>query len=250
MIIGVDFDGTVAEHDYPDIGPPVPLAIDYLKKLVEGGARLILYTMRSGKTLHEAVKWLNDRGVPLWSVNENHEQVGWTSSPKPYCHVYVDDSAACVPLIESTKTRRPMVDWSLVGPDLINRLKLSQVRTLHKSAYVKKDDDGFWVLSDLSRGIRNMSVFDSAFMELALERASVISDEVVLEFTDGEKWHYSTYFPYEVVKLTKNHDTESYTYAKGGRTFLGGLSAYFGGRNPDTVMVCARPCVDVNCSLQ
>ena len=105
-------------------------------------------------------------------------------------------------------------------------------------------------MSDLSRGIRNATVFDSAFMEVALDRASVVGDEVVLEFTDGEKWHYNTYFPHEVVKLTKNLVTECYTYGKGGRVFLGALSAYFGGRLPDTVMVCARPCVNVNCSIE
>ncbi|MBL4903373.1 MAG: hypothetical protein JKY62_12090, partial [Desulfocapsa sp.] len=47
MYICIDFDGTVVDHRYPYVGDPVPLAVDWLQRFVELGAKLILFTMRS-----------------------------------------------------------------------------------------------------------------------------------------------------------------------------------------------------------
>ena len=55
-IIAVDFDGTIVSHMYPEIGVDNPNAIRVLKKLIEQGHQLILWTMRSGPELAEAVK--------------------------------------------------------------------------------------------------------------------------------------------------------------------------------------------------
>ena len=113
MIIAIDFDGTVVYHRYPEIGEDIG-AVPVLKKLVECGHKLILFTMRchpihpgDRDTLQEAVDWFKDNGIELYGVNENPTQVLWTSSPKPYAHIYIDDSAIGCPL-------RPdgAVDWS------------------------------------------------------------------------------------------------------------------------------------------
>ena len=55
MLIAIDFDGTIVEHRYPSIGRELPFAIDTLKKLQEEGHRLILWTVREGRLLDEAV---------------------------------------------------------------------------------------------------------------------------------------------------------------------------------------------------
>lgn len=124
LIIGVDFDGTIVEHQFPAIGAPVPGAIETLRECVARGARLVLWTMRSdghaernGAVLTEAVDYLRRNGVELWGINQNPE-TDWSTSPKAYCHVYVDDAALGCPLMPSTKTARPMVDWSKVAPVL------------------------------------------------------------------------------------------------------------------------------------
>lgn len=119
LIVGVDFDGTVAEHQYPEIGPEAPGAIETLRSLQEMGASIILWTMRSGPELDAAVAWLSERGIRLFGVNKNPE-TDWSTSPKAYCHVYVDDAALGCPLMPSTTTKRPMVDWSVAGPALID----------------------------------------------------------------------------------------------------------------------------------
>ena len=53
MIIAVDFDGTIVEHNYPDIGQEIPFATTTLKMLTKERHRLILWTVRTGKERHE-----------------------------------------------------------------------------------------------------------------------------------------------------------------------------------------------------
>jgi hypothetical protein len=123
MYICVDFDGTVVDHRYPDIGKPVPGALTWLKRLQRHGVRIILYTMRSnntvsGNTLSEAVQYMEDGGINLYGVNRNPDQDNWTTSPKAYCDVYIDDSAFGCPLIQPKGFGRPCVDWKQVGPQL------------------------------------------------------------------------------------------------------------------------------------
>jgi hypothetical protein len=134
MILAIDFDGTLCEHRFPDIGAEVPGAFKWLKKFQAAGAKLILWTMRSdgrtgegkenGPVLTEAVEWCRERGVEFWAVNENPEQKTWTQSPKAYAQLYIDDAAACCPLRESRRSGgRPMVDWAAVGPAVMELLK-------------------------------------------------------------------------------------------------------------------------------
>ena len=127
MTYAIDFDGTLADHDYPDIGREVPHAFEWLKRLQEAGVRLILWTMRSdtggdGETLTQAVEWCRERGVEFWGVNRNPEQSSWTSSPKAYAQRYVDDSAFGCPLARVPGFNRPCVDWAVVGPALLELL--------------------------------------------------------------------------------------------------------------------------------
>ena len=117
MIIGIDFDGTVVEHDYPRIGAPVPGAIETLRRLIARGHRLVLWTMRCNDRLDEAVAYLEAAGINLWGVNRNPEQ-DWTDSPKAYCNVYIDDAALGCPLRHPAGSR-PYVDWEEVARQLL-----------------------------------------------------------------------------------------------------------------------------------
>ncbi len=71
MIIAVDFDGTIVEHRYPEIGPEKPFAIETLKMLTRDGHQLILWSVREGRLLDEAIAWCRDRGVEFWAVNRD-----------------------------------------------------------------------------------------------------------------------------------------------------------------------------------
>ena len=63
MTIAIDFDGTIVEHRYPEIGREIPFAIETLKRLIKDGHKLILWTVREGELLQEAVDWCGTRGV-------------------------------------------------------------------------------------------------------------------------------------------------------------------------------------------
>lgn len=129
MIIAVDFDGTLVEHRFPDIGMPSPGAFDALREFQEAGASLILLTMRSlngseGDTLTPAVDYCRAKGIKFYAVNDNPSQTKWTSSRKVFAHIYIDDMAFGCPLRESPRVGgRPMVDWSKVTPQVLERLR-------------------------------------------------------------------------------------------------------------------------------
>lgn len=123
MIIAIDFDGTCVKHAYPNIGDDIG-AVPVLKELVSQGHQLILWTMRSGNELIDAVKWFGDNGISLYYCNSNPTQTNWTQSPKAYAHLYIDDAALGCPLI--IKERRPYVDWVKVRQYLVDNCYLKQ----------------------------------------------------------------------------------------------------------------------------
>ena len=127
MYICIDFDGTIVDHCFPEIGTEAPKVIYWLKRLQDQGAKLILFTMRSdtsdgGPMLSDAVDFLEDQGIKLYGINNNPDQYSWTESPKAYADIYVDDSAFGCPLIKPKGFRRPCVDWDTVGPALLDRV--------------------------------------------------------------------------------------------------------------------------------
>jgi len=91
--IAVDFDGTVVEHDYPAIGKEKLFAFQTLKELEKRGARLILWTFRTGKELDEAVEYCRKNGIEFYAVNKNYpeEIIDETVSRKIDADIYIDD---------------------------------------------------------------------------------------------------------------------------------------------------------------
>jgi hydroxymethylpyrimidine pyrophosphatase-like HAD family hydrolase len=114
MIIAVDFDGTVVDHRYPEIGADAPGAVDTLRALVKDGHDLILFTMRSGYHLGEAIEWFKYKGIHLHGIQYNPSQHSWSQSNKCYAQLYIDDAAFGCPLIQPEGFERPCVDWSKV----------------------------------------------------------------------------------------------------------------------------------------
>ena len=109
MRIAVDFDGTCVMHAYPDVGEEIGATL-VLRMLAEKGHELILWTVRSGERLQDAVDWFARRDIALYGVNVNPDQHRWTSSPKVYAEMYIDDAALGVPLVTPAKGRA-YVDW-------------------------------------------------------------------------------------------------------------------------------------------
>ena len=94
MIIAVDFDGTIVEHRYPRIGEEIPFAVDTLKLLQQEKHRLILWSVREGALLDEAVEWCKARGLEFYAVNKDYpeEQKGHQGfSRKLKADMFIDD---------------------------------------------------------------------------------------------------------------------------------------------------------------
>ena len=113
MVLGVDFDGTCTTHEYPYIGRDIG-AVPVLKQITNAGGKLILWTMRSGNQLKDAVQWFTDNDIPLYGVQRNPTQDSWTDSPKAYCNLYVDDANLGAPLKNGNPGERPYIDWEAV----------------------------------------------------------------------------------------------------------------------------------------
>lgn len=91
--IAVDFDGTIVDHEYPEIGKEKLFAFQTLKELQKMGANLILWTFRSGKKLEEAVEFCRQNGVEFYAVNSNYPEEVFTNSisRKIDVDIYIDD---------------------------------------------------------------------------------------------------------------------------------------------------------------
>lgn len=94
MTIAVDFDGTIVEHRYPEIGAEIPFAIETLKMLTKEQHRLILWSVREGELLEEAVEYCRQRGVEFYAVNKDYPEEKLTDkgfSRKLKVDLFIDD---------------------------------------------------------------------------------------------------------------------------------------------------------------
>lgn len=136
MLIAVDFDGTIVEHKYPKIGREIPFATETLKRLIQDGHRLILWTIRHGQTLQEAVDWCKERGVEFWSVNSDFAEQDVQNeerSPKVKCDMYIDD-----------RNLGGLPDWGTIYDMITNNLTYETINpALSDSRDQKKKKKGW-----------------------------------------------------------------------------------------------------------
>ncbi|TBW30393.1 BT0820 family HAD-type phosphatase [Gramella sp. KN1008] len=93
LTIAVDFDGTIVENRFPEIGKPILFAFESLKKLQDEGHRLILWTYRHGERLNEAVEFCKKNGLEFYAVNKSYpeEEYDDTISRKILADIFIDD---------------------------------------------------------------------------------------------------------------------------------------------------------------
>jgi hypothetical protein len=132
MVVAIDFDGSCTTHAYPLIGNDIG-AVPILKRLVDNGHKLMLWTMRGNKphggengvnTLQEAVDWFKSNEVPLWGINQNptQQKSGWSNSHKQHAELYIDDAALGAPLMFNPEiSDRPYLNWVVIEEYLTKR---------------------------------------------------------------------------------------------------------------------------------
>lgn len=98
-IVAVDFDGTLVEDKFPEIGAPYPQMFQLLQRVRDKGHKLILWTCRTDTQLEEAVRFCKDNfNWEFDSVNENLPEtiaLFGGSARKVYANEYWDDKAVC-----------------------------------------------------------------------------------------------------------------------------------------------------------
>ena len=137
MTIAVDFDGTIVEHRYPEIGKELPFATQTLKMLIEQRHKLILWSVREGKLLDDAVEWCRQRGVEFYAVNkdfpEEEENKNQSFSRKIKADVWIDD-----------RNVGGLPDWGTIYQMITERKTYEQVLMEHMGEVVEKPKKKWW----------------------------------------------------------------------------------------------------------
>lgn len=135
MIIAIDFDGTIVEHKYPAIGRELPFAIETLKKLRDEHHKLILWTVREGRLLDEALAFCRERGLEFYAVNRDYpeEEQGQNNhfSRKLKADLFIDD-----------RNLGGLPDWGTIYEMVNKRLSYEDLMHKYEGDYEPKKEKG------------------------------------------------------------------------------------------------------------
>lgn len=109
MIFAVDFDGTIVEHRFPDIGEEKPAALHTLRQLQKAGHQIIIWTCRCGAELAKVVVWFRMNGFEPDAYNANVVDAAGFAVPKVLADVYIDD-----------RSFPPFENWGQVWTEYLN----------------------------------------------------------------------------------------------------------------------------------
>jgi predicted mannosyl-3-phosphoglycerate phosphatase (HAD superfamily) len=120
MLIYLDFDGTVVEHAYPEIGADNPNALKVIRRLQDAGHSIILNTYRADLndgSLQEALNYLHHPGRNLLLISEhtplkiNPPNWNWDQAVKDNT-LFIDDVSSGTPMIQNVQLPfGQQVDW-------------------------------------------------------------------------------------------------------------------------------------------
>ena len=136
MIIAVDFDGTIVEHKYPAIGRELPFAIETLRKLQSDRHKLILWTVREGGLLEEALSFCRERGLEFYAVNRDYPEEERDRnnhfSRKLKADVFIDD-----------RNLGGLPDWGTIYEMVTKGLSYEDLTHKYESEYEPEKPKGF-----------------------------------------------------------------------------------------------------------
>ena len=137
MTIAVDFDGTIVQHRYPSIGKEIPFAIETLKKLRSEGHKLILWSVREGKLLDEAIAFCRERGLEFYAVNcdypEELQDKNNHFSRKLKADLFIDD-----------RNLGGLPDWGVIYQLVHDRMTYEDWYRKCESEYEDEEPKGFF----------------------------------------------------------------------------------------------------------
>jgi phosphoserine phosphatase len=90
MILAIDFDGTLVDHEYPKIGALKPGAKEAIIAFKKAGHKIAIWTCRAGEQEQAVRKFLSENGIPYDSVNAAAPGAD-LGTRKIYADIYIDD---------------------------------------------------------------------------------------------------------------------------------------------------------------
>jgi len=99
--VAFDFDGTLCENRFPEIGEPKKEMIKLLEIFHENNWNIIIWTCRSNEYQEKMGKWLDAKNIPYDYINENPDTYFKNESRKIYADIYIDDKAVFTWSVES-----------------------------------------------------------------------------------------------------------------------------------------------------
>ena len=137
MTIAVDFDGTIVEHRYPEIGKELPFATQTLKMLIADRHKLILWSVREGKLLDDAVEWCRKHGVEFYAVNKDFPEEDLSKnqsfSRKLKADIWIDD-----------RNIGGLPDWGTIYQMITERKTYEQRLMEHMGEVVEQPKKKWW----------------------------------------------------------------------------------------------------------
>lgn len=137
MTIAVDFDGTIVEHRYPEIGKELPFATETLKMLIADRHKLILWSVREGKLLNDAVEWCRKRGVEFYAINKDFPEEDLSKntsfSRKLKADVWIDD-----------RNIGGLPDWGTIYQMITEKKTYEQILNERMAIEVPKPQKKWW----------------------------------------------------------------------------------------------------------
>lgn len=139
MVIYLDFDGTVVEHAYPNMGRANFGCVEIIKKLQDAGHEIILNTYRADigeAALTPALKLINEMPYALLkdrTIMDSFEMQPITKVLKSKLHpidwdwnlhretgtIFIDDITPNIPLKPAIMVKGNIVDWDAIDREFI-----------------------------------------------------------------------------------------------------------------------------------
>ena len=141
MLIAIDFDGTIVEHRYPQIGKERPFATETIRRLIVDRHRIILWTLRKGRLLDEAVEWCRERGIEFYAINSSYpgEEIDGDTCRKIKYDIVTDD-----------RNIGGLPDWGDIYNMIQRRITYQQylIENITGTTLQKPSKKRWWQLSD------------------------------------------------------------------------------------------------------
>jgi len=114
-VIATDFDGTLCENKWPEIGEPNEEVINYLKREAKQGTKIVLWTCRTHEKLAAAVDWCLERGLVFDAINQNVPEaieLFGEDTRKVFANEYLDDLSSTRFKLPYVKEEFSMSSWA------------------------------------------------------------------------------------------------------------------------------------------